>query len=192
MKLYLFLIALIATNPAFAQSCNSIWWFGDSAGIDFSNSANPIPIHSAVKSRGSCVSISDSTRQLLFYAYTRATVGGNTTLVKNINNNLMLNGANIIGEGWYSELTAIPNPIDTNSYYLFSIGVTGSSQTGFYYSTIDMTLDSGRGKVVQKNVQLLPYAADDGLTCVKHGNGRDWWVIFRKNGAYAGWYDNRF
>lgn len=190
MSIRFIILFFFISKLCLAQSRNDIWCFGDSAGIDFSNISNPIAIHSAVKSRGSCVSISDSSGQLLFYAYTRATLPGNTTLVKNRDNNLMINGDNIIGRGWYSELITLPDPGNSDNYYLFSIGAT--SIYGFYYSTIDMTLDSGRGAVVQKNVQLLPYAADDGLTCVKHGNGRDWWTIFRKNGAYAGWYDNRF
>ncbi|MBL0052926.1 MAG: hypothetical protein IPP29_16135 [Bacteroidetes bacterium] len=44
-----------------------------------------------------------------------------------------------------------------------------------------MTQDSGRGAVVQKNVQLLDstYWVADGITAIKHGNGRDWWVICR-------------
>jgi hypothetical protein len=42
-----------------------------------------------------------------------------------------------------------------------------------------MTQDSGRGAVVLKNVQLVNYKADDGIVAVKHGNGRDWWIISR-------------
>nr|MBK9652652.1 WD40 repeat domain-containing protein [Bacteroidota bacterium] len=174
------------------QNRNNIWCFGDSAGIDFSNINNPIPIHSAIKSRGSCVSIADTNSQVLFSAYTRAGIWGKTTLVKNKQNKLMLNGSNIGGEGWYWELIIIPQPDSSEIYYLFSTGVAGSSPFGLYYSIIDMSLDSSRGAVTQKNIQLLPYAANDGLTAVKHGNGRDWWVLFRKNGLFAGWYDNRF
>jgi hypothetical protein len=196
MKLYLFLILIIAINPALAQNRNSIWCFGDSAGIDFNNLSSPAPIHSTLKSRGSCASISDTNGQLLFYSSYDADVylsGGPPFYngeVYNRNHNLMVNGDSIVMALWYMENIIVDNPAFINQYYLFSTGVTGNY--GLYYSTIDMSLDSGRGAVVQKNVQLLPYAADDGLTCVKHGNGRDWWVIFRKNGAYAGWYDNRF
>lgn len=71
-------------------------------------------------------------------------------------------------------------PNNTNQYYLFSIGVTNSSPTGLYYSIVDMSLNNGLGAVVQKNVQLLSYPANDGLIAVKHGNGRDWWVLFRR------------
>lgn len=177
-----------------AQNRNNIWCFGDSAGIDFSNPQNPVTIHSAVNSRGSCVSIADANSNLLFYAYTRASVLGNTTYVKDKNNNIMLNGTNIVGEGWYNELVIIPIPDDTLQYYLFTIGVTGSSSSGLYYSTIDMSYNNGLGKVTSNNNQLLPDPANDGLTAVKHGNGRDWWLIHRKCGLCSGGggHDNTF
>ncbi|MEO8146889.1 MAG: T9SS type A sorting domain-containing protein [Bacteroidia bacterium] len=181
MKRFFLATALFYSLCSNAQNRNNNWCFGDSAGINFSNIMQPAPFHSSIKSRGSCVSISDMSSNLLFYAYTRATLPGNTTLIKNNNNDLMLNGSNIVGRGWYMELIIIPDPGDTNKYYLFSVGVT--SIFGLYYTTIDMGLDSGLGAVVQKNIQLLPDQANDGLIAIKHGNGRDWWVLFRNFGA---------
>lgn len=42
-------------------------------------------------------------------------------------------------------------------------------------------MDSGRGDVVQKNIQLQSYAATDCIKGIKHGNGRDWWIISRRS-----------
>jgi hypothetical protein len=179
-----------------AQNRNNIWCFGDSAAIDFNNIGNPTTLHSSVNSRGSCASISDTAGQLLFYsAYDAdAYLNGGPPFyggeVYNKNHNVMSNGDSIVMGLWYMEAVIVDNPSASNQYYLFTVGVTGNY--GLYYSKIDMNLNNGLGAVIQKNVQLLPYAATDGLTCVKHGNSRDWWVIFRKNGYYAGWYDNRF
>ncbi|MBL0052392.1 MAG: hypothetical protein IPP29_13215 [Bacteroidetes bacterium] len=53
-----------------------------------------------------------------------------------------------------------------------------------------MSQDSGRGAVIQKNVQLQgsTFWANDGITAIKHGNGRDWWVMVSDwNG-----YNNKF
>jgi hypothetical protein len=172
----LFFVSLFSA----AQNRNSIWCFGDSAGIDFRNTANPTPYTSAIRSRGSCISMSDTLGQLLFTAHTRYGVSGNTTRVKNRNLGVMQNGNNIVGEGWYDELTAIPYPGHPDLFLLFSISVTGSSQLGLYYSIIDMSLNAGLGDVTQSNVQLLPYRAKDGIKAVKHGNGNDWWIIFRQ------------
>jgi hypothetical protein len=44
-----------------------------------------------------------------------------------------------------------------------------------------MAQDSGRGAVTLKNIQLNNYPADDGITAIKHGNGRDWWIISRRS-----------
>jgi hypothetical protein len=43
-----------------------------------------------------------------------------------------------------------------------------------------MRLNGGLGAVTQKNVQLQSFQQVDCINAVKHGNGRDWWVIFRK------------
>nr|MBA3901795.1 hypothetical protein [Bacteroidota bacterium] len=181
MKLFIPLLIFICfTSDIAAQNQNSIWMFGDSAGIDFSNINNPSPIHSSVKSRGSCTSIADPNGNLLFYSYTRASVPGPTTLVKNKEHNLMLNGDSIMGQGWYNEIIIVPAPFNNTLYYLFSISVTNSSYPGLYYSIIDMTQDSGRGAVIQKNVQLENWEASDCLIAVKHGNGRDWWLIAKR------------
>ncbi|MDQ3049591.1 MAG: hypothetical protein M3Q95_01765, partial [Bacteroidota bacterium] len=78
------------------QNQNSIWCFGDSSGIDFTNINNPLAFSTALDSRGSCVSISDTSGNLLFYANTRATLPGNTTLVWNKLHQLMLNGDSVV------------------------------------------------------------------------------------------------
>lgn len=172
-SLIIFLI-LIISFPSFSQKRNNIWCFGDSTGIDF-NQTPSVPIVTSLDTRGSCVSVADSMGSLLFYANTRATLTGNTTRIWTKNNQLMQNGDSIIGRGWYNELIIVPMPDYPNKYYLFSVGVT--SIFGFYYSVIDMSLNGGLGAVIQKNVQLNTYTAWDAMAAVKHGNGRDWWII---------------
>ena len=176
----IFLILVLVEGSASAQKRGSVWCFGDSALVDFSDTANIVTGTSSVKSRGSCVSISDSAGYLILYAYTRAGVNHNTTLLKNNQDSLVQNGDSIVGEGWYRELVLISYPESDSLYILFSIGVTGSSQPGIYYSIVDMSLNGGLGAVIQKNVQLENFKAVDCLSAVKHGNGRDWWVIFRR------------
>jgi hypothetical protein len=165
-------------NTGFAQDKNSIWAFGDSAGIDFSVLATPIAFPTSFDTRGTCVSVADSNGLLQFYANSRANLGGITGLIWNKEHNLMLNGDSIISEAWYHEMAILPFPDNDSMYYLFSIGVT--INYGLYYSVINMNLDSGRGAVVQKNIQLQSFPVADCLAAVKHGNGRDWWLIFRR------------
>ncbi|MBL0050572.1 MAG: T9SS type A sorting domain-containing protein [Bacteroidetes bacterium] len=134
-------------------------------------------LETGLRTRGSCVNVCNSNGLLLFYANTRAATVGKTTLVYNQNHQLMDNGINILGSGWYHELVIVPSPLDSNLYYLFCVGVT--SNYGLEYSLIDMSQNGGLGKVILKNVQKLGSEQVDCLAAVKHGNGRDWWVVGR-------------
>ncbi len=64
--------------------------------------------------------------------------------------------------------------------YLFSIGITGVSLSGLYYSIINYKQKQDSGIVIQKFLPLLVDPAFDGFTSVKHANGNDWWLIFQK------------
>ncbi len=172
-----------------AQKRNNIWCFGDSAGIDFNNLNSPVPISTSLNNRGSCVSISDTSGNLLFYGNTDADNGSETSgQVWNKMHQLMLHGDSVAGEGWYEEMVIVPNPTDDSLYYLFSNGVT--TPYGLMYSVIDMRGNSGLGAVVQKNISLSSGYLVDCVTAIRHGNGRDWWVIIRESPVGQPTYNN--
>ena len=185
---YCFILLFLLPAMLMAQR-NNVWCFGDSALIDF-NSGVPIPGISSLDTRGTCVSIADTNGNLLFYGNTRAaTAGSYNTLVWNKNNQLMMHGDSIAGDGWYHELVIVPDPGDDSLYYVFSIGVTYS--IGLLYSVVDMRGDNGLGEVTQKNISLLNgIRLVDCLTAIKHGNGRDWWVIARPSPVQQPTYNN--
>ena len=89
----------------------------------------------------------------------------------------MEDGDTIVSNQNYQEMAIVPNPGNEKQFYLFSGGVTLTTNPGFYWSLVDLTYNGGLGRVVQKNVQLQNFPVNDGLAAVKHGNGRDWWVI---------------
>ena len=68
-------------------------------------------------------------------------------------------------------LTTQFNPANTNAY----------TNQPLYYTLIDMNANNGLGKVLKKNQILVTGTADNpniiGPAAVKHGNGRDWWVV---------------
>ena len=170
-------ILFITTNTnCFSQGRNNIWCFGDSAGIDF-NQSPPVPIVSSVRSRGSCVSVANSFGNLLFYANNRMGNGNNSTLVWDAQNNLMINGDSLQGEGVYNELVILPKPGSTSNFYLFTGNEIFPGAEGLYYSLIDMSQNGGLGIVSQKNIQLNTDPITDCLTGIKHANGRDWWLL---------------
>ncbi len=166
-------------NALKAQNRNALWCFGDSAGLNFTDTSSVTTFYTGLDTRGSCVSICDINGSLLFYAGTRAGFGVTSTVVYNRNNVIMENGDSIIGEGWYNELQIIPFPNDSMKYYLFSISVAGNG--GVFYSIVDLNENSGDGKVIQKNILLSSYTAFDAIASYKNGNGRDWWLITKDN-----------
>ena len=176
---------------SYAQNRNSVWCFGDSAMIDFSDTANIVVESSSLDTRGSCVSMSDQSGKLLYYAGTMPYFGTNSfyaTYVFDSTHSIMLNGDTLFGHAWYHELISFPSPSNDSTYYIFSIGVT--SVFGLYYSIIDMRLNNGLGAVTVKNIQLQSFEQVDCLNAVKHGNGRDWWLIFRKSDFSVGSSNN--
>jgi len=119
--------------------------------------------------------------------------------IANAQNDTMLNGSGLNPGFWTSTRDSdglslpqgnlvIPFPDDTSKYYLFhetidDYGVTNSALY-LYYSVIDMSLDSGRGAVTQKNTVLLSGHFIPGrLTACRHGNGRDWWLIAHEHNS---------
>jgi hypothetical protein len=192
MKTYILLFLLFFSLKSFAQNQNTRWIFGDSAGIDFSNTLNPVPITSGMDSRGSCVSIADSNGNLRLYAATMPYFGPYTawsTKLFNSQNQMLIAADSITGEGWYNELALLPRL--NNIYYLLSIGLYGSPSAGLYYTSIDMALNGGLGGVLQENVQIDNIEYADCLTIVRHGNGRDWWAIAKINN-FPHTFFNRF
>jgi hypothetical protein len=175
--LYLFFFVPLFCH---AQDQNSIWIFGDSAGIDFRNIANPVPVSSGIDSRGSCVSIADTNGNLVLYAATMPYFGPTSvwaTKVFNSQHQLIQGTDSITGDSWYNELVLFPKPGRIREYELFSAGLQPNINNGLYYTLIDMKLNGGAGAVVMGNKQISSEVHADCLSAVKHGNGRDWWVI---------------
>lgn len=132
-----------------------------------------------------CGACSDSLGKLLFYT--------NGISVQNWTHNLMQWGDSVnLSYFWYDYQKygfpigaispSIPAPGLPNQYYLFSIGGRDQLSTEqivlapLWYNRIDMNQNSGLGRVEEKNVVLLDSAQNE-MIVVKHGNGRDWWVL---------------
>ncbi len=183
-KIILFIILVI---PFFAQAqfTDRYWTFGDSAAIDFRNLNAPIPAQSVLRARGTCASICDSAGNLLFYSGSPHVdlwehPGGtyNYGYIINKNHQIMENGDSLASQLGYQEMIIVPDPGNANQFYVFTAGIL-SPITGFYYNKIDLSYNNGLGKVIQKNVQLQTFKVNDGLAAVKHGNGKDWWVVMK-------------
>ncbi|HMX41521.1 MAG TPA: hypothetical protein PKD78_14390, partial [Saprospiraceae bacterium] len=78
----------------------------------------------------------------------------------------------------------LPFPLHPNQYLLFHQGIrpgitpVGKNSIEFplMYTQVDMNQNNGNGKVLAKNQMMLNDSAIS-TVAVKHGNGRDWWLI---------------
>ncbi|MEM9886804.1 MAG: T9SS type A sorting domain-containing protein [Bacteroidota bacterium] len=77
---------------------------------------------------------------------------------------------------------ALPHPRDSNLYAFFH-GRKGSTprMEETWYSEIDMRKNKGLGAVTSMQPLIQDTLLYGQITAVKHGNGRDWWIIFQRN-----------
>jgi hypothetical protein len=173
------LMLLFASLPLFAQGPSSYWYFGQGAGLRFTNyTAVPDTLGKLFTAEGSAV-ISDQSGNLLFYTH--------GTTIWNKNHQVMPNGSGLYGgAGTTTQSSIIINvPLDNDRYYVFTV----EAQAGFHggyggisYSEVDMSLDNGNGDVINKNTPLLTPTAEK-LNAVHHYNGRDVWVVCQEYGS---------
>ena len=164
---------------ASAQEGN-IWYFGQGAGLDF-NVNPPQPLTNGVlNTNEGCATICNKNGALLFYT--------DGVTVYNKNHQAMPNGTGLLGNSSSTQSAIIiPNPGDTNLYYIFTADCSENLfVNGYNFSVVDMRLNGGSGNVTaQKNIGLYSPSSER-LTAVKAANGIDYWVITK------GFNNNRF
>lgn len=131
--------------------------------------------------------ISDENGNLLIY---NGPEGREPFHMFNGNNTIMPNGNSLSSSTLQSQSgIIIPKPQDPDVYYVFTqsygkISIS-SSESGLYYSVVDMSLDGGLGDVTVKN-DTLSKPAGDFQTAVHHANQKDVWLIANRGGALFG------
>lgn len=151
-----------------AQLQNANWYFGEQAGIDFTNGV--ALTDSGMTTTAGCASVSDELGNLLFYT--------NGVTVWNSNHMQMSNG-NLIGDASVSQSAVIiPKPGNEYQYYIFSNGASNQANPGLRYSVVDMTLDSGLGDVDSgtKDIELLTNCSEK-LTAIINPIENSYWLV---------------
>jgi hypothetical protein len=201
MRFFAFLTALLTSQIALGQAHDRIWLtgyneypgvagYGHAQIIFQGDSVLVEPTSLAFNFESTAAVMSDTDGNLLFYT--------NGCEVANRNHQTMPNGIGL-NPGAINDLIcpwkgyvvpqgamALPDPGDTNRYYLLHIGASYDPVRKLrlgplYYSIVDMTLQNGLGDVVSKNNILLD--GDLGsFSAVRHGNGRDWWIVMPEFG----------
>jgi gliding motility-associated-like protein len=171
------LVLLLTVHICFAQKESTIWYFGNNAGLDFSTGKAQAITGSKLNTTEGCASIADRDGQLVFYT--------DGITIWNKNHKVMTNGTGLMGDPSSTQSGIIvPTPGSRSQYYVFTVDNV-AQPNGFRYSIVDLALENGLGKVVQKN-ELLLTPVTEKLTAVAHENGKDIWVLVH------GWNNNAF
>ena len=168
-KTILLFFLLLYTTLAHSQKEANIWYFGRNAGIDFS-SGNPVALtNGQLNTFEGASSISDKNGNLLFYS------DGATVWTKN--HIIMPNGTGLLGNSSSSQSALIvPNPTNSNLYYLFTVDAQESNTNGVNYSIINMSLNGGNGDITIKNTPLVNSATEK-ITAVVGKTCDSFWVV---------------
>jgi hypothetical protein len=174
----LFVIIVLSMKPSFvlAQRDNN-WCFGDSITINFSSGVPVVTQTSVSSSIEANASISDNLGNLLFYIGAKPQMQFNQFgTLWDTNNTIIPNGDSLkMGTTATNGATILPFPNDSDLYYIF----TDQSQfLSFTNKLFYHIVDCGSSlSVLNKNIMLINQSVSEKIAAVKHGNGRDWWLI---------------
>jgi Secretion system C-terminal sorting domain len=88
-----------------------------------------------------------------------------------------------LGYSTLNGLMVLPVPDSPKKYIIFHAwyGETDPYDLAYpvalLYTMVDMDKNNGLGAVVAKNQVLIQDTIGDMMAAVKHGNGRDWWIV---------------
>ena len=168
MKTNLIILYLLFYTILHSQEEGNIWYFGNSAGLDF-NSGVPVVISGSLNTNEGCSTICDENGNLLFYT--------NGVTVWNKDHNVMESGTGLLGNYSTNQSSLIvKKPQNESEYFIFTLGAQGSPD-GLNWSLVNMGLNNGFGKVVIKNQQLEEGPLSEKLTATLHSNQQDIWVV---------------
>ena len=169
---FIFLLCCLC-QAALAQREAYNWFFGQGAGLSFSQSPPQPVLTGALYSEEGCASISDGQGRLLFYS--------NGTSLTNRAHQGMKNGTGLSGDQSSTQgVLIVPQPGVDSLYYVFTNGAVHMLlENGLKYSVVNIRGDNGMGEVVQKNVPLLTETYER-IAAVRHCNNQDIWIVVRR------------
>lgn len=139
---------IVVTEYGVSTAVNNQWYFGEFAGIDFTNGSSAITDDNLMFSEEGCATISDVNGVLLFYT--------NGSTIWNKDHLVMMNGDSIGGDSVSTQSAIIvPFTAETTLFYVFTTEeVYGDGAYQTKMAIVDMKKDSARGQVMVKNVAL--------------------------------------
>lgn len=185
---YNWMLGTPPNNPANLYGGSWIKFHSEPPEVSFFNTPLRLASHATV---------SDKDGQLLFYT--------NGCKIANWQHQIMSNGDSLNPGKTYNDYCKnngsypvvqghliLPWPESEHRHILFHMRIADGFdllKTEMLSSVVDMSLENGLGGVIPKYKNQI--AVDDTLapmlTAVRHGNGRDWWVVVPRN-ASNGYY----
>ncbi|WP_299682185.1 T9SS type B sorting domain-containing protein [uncultured Dokdonia sp.] len=174
-QLVAIIIFILISFHALAQRDAANWYFGNFAGLDFNSGVPAVIDDGALDTTEGCSAISDKdTGEILFY-----TEG---TTIWNRNNDVMLNGTDLLGSLSSTQSAVIvPLPGSDSIFYVFTTDEVQAYQNtgmgnGINYSIVSMLGDGGLGEVIEKNTNLLVEGSEK-ISVVETDDGINYWIV---------------
>lgn len=77
------------------------------------------------------------------------------------------------GSQYYIMYQSVSDPLFANQQWVYT--------NHLHYSVVDMSLQNGKGEVIEKKTNINSGQFMDGhMTACQHANGRDWWLVQRR------------
>lgn len=126
--------------------------------------------------------ISDGSGQLQFYTNGCKINNRDHQLMENgdgLNPGIFHNNQCVWGYPQEQGIITLPKPGSQTLYGVFHLKIDDNMgrSMDLLYTEVDMSANNGLGKVTLKNSNILKDTFQAQLTAVRHGNGRDWWII---------------
>ncbi len=156
------------------QGETSNWYFGDGAGVSFNADGSVTALSNGrLDTFEGCATISDSSGNLLFYT--------DGITVYNQDHLVMDNGNGLFGDPSSTQSAIIvPKPGDFDTFFVFTVDTSTSEfdpDRGLNYSIVDMSMNDGKGSVVQKNVRMLADCSEKIAAVVKNCSDQSFWLL---------------
>lgn len=162
------LLLLTLSTPSIAQHEADNWFFGDYNSLSFQSGAPILTQGGQLNTREGVAAMSDrKSGALLFYT--------DGVTVWNSQHEVMTGGTLLKG-GASSTQSAliIPNPSNSQQYYLFTVPEYESGESTLYYSIVNMA--TPKGEVLSKNTPLYTGVSEK-LTGTLDCDGSGYWVV---------------
>jgi WD40 repeat protein len=177
-KILSLIIASCFSFSLHAQHQADKWFFGNTAGLDFTGGSPVVISGDSLNTSGGSAVMCDTSGNLLFYT------DGMT--VRDSSHHVMPNGSGLLGGIASQSALIVPLPGSDSLYFIFTVDAAGGPN-GFRASLVDMSLQAGLGDVVSgaKNISIRDSVAEK-LTAVRQfPNQNNYWIATHRWGSDA-------